>query len=183
MDYVSQKAQAALSGKGGGESLWWWNRSSSDSRSCSNTGGWGRGMCVTMWREKAWGKGWRLLLRLHLLFPQKADLRLSSLCLFFGNLTVFFFFFFLRCFFFLHYSRIFEDQGEDVSPRYCSAGDEKWLAGVGERSPTGRLLRLGAPRRSAAWKPDQTLRTERFGREREWKERKISPNDFYPVQM
>lgn len=60
--------------------------------------------------------------------------------------------------------------------------DSSVLPGVGSRagSPTGRLLRGAASRRSAAGAPEQTLRTERFGLGGEDKYRRMTS---YPVQM
>lgn len=164
--------------RGGGESPRWRNRSSSNSSSCSKTGGWGRGMCVTMWRENAWLKGdvccWgyiscfhRKLTRVFLRYdftyqcfiPSSGPFCTIFLRILWGS-----------------WGRIF------LPSRHLNAGEERERRTVrGERSPTGRLLWLGASQRIAAWIPDQALRFSpgSGGGEAE----KMSPNDFYPVKM
>ena len=128
-------------------------------------------MCVTMWREKASGKGWRLPLRFT--SPRKADSRLSpesgtdraiswnwSCFLLLLPPQVFLFLLFvcticLRNF--LEEQGWKEEEEEDVvSPhplrfqRRRRGEKQGGRCGRKETRPTGRLPRLGAPRRSAA---------------------------------
>lgn len=136
----------------------WRNRSSSDSSSCSKTSGWGRGTCVTMWRERAARKGRRPPLRSHLGFPRKAAPRLSSperlflerkhetkltvFLLFSSGASIFILFFALYTIF-LRGSR--RGCFSLLLPRQRAGGGGGGRGGAGEIRPTGRCLRLGAP--------------------------------------
>lgn len=168
--WVKKRRQSYLGG--GGESLWWRNRSSSDSRSCSNTSGWGRGMCVTMWREKAWVKGDACCLGCVSCFLGKLTLScLSSEWLRRRKLTVFCCFLRWICTICLRIFRI--NWGGCFSPLLKRRRREKrgqcWRkkpdrpAASARCAPSERSLNTG---------PDSQDWTV-WGGGREWKERKI----------
>lgn len=122
---------------------------------CSNISGWGRGVCVTMWREKE-----RVTPAAEVPSPVSSEGWLSSFSEASAPQKTHHVLFASSGGFALYASAFFEDLGGRcfLSDIYTPEKREGR-----QRRPTGRVLRLDAPRRSADGTPDQTLRTERFG--------------------